>query len=75
VRTVLVTGASGLVGRAVVARLRADGVRVLATARTLEAERVVRRLGAEPLHTDLANLGSWRREAEGADAIVHVGLP
>ncbi len=74
-RTILVTGATGLVGRALVARLRAEDVRVLATARTLDAERTVRRLGAEPLHTDLANLGSWRREAEDAEAIVHVGLP
>ena len=38
-RVALVTGGSGLVGRALVARLRADGVRVLATARTLAAER------------------------------------
>lgn len=74
-RTVLVTGATGLVGRALVARLRADDVRVLATARTLEAERAVRDLGAEPLYTDLANLGSWRREAEEAEAVVHLALP
>lgn len=69
------TGATGLAGRALVARLRADGVRVLATARSLDAERAVRALGAEPLHTDLANLASWRREAADAEVVFHLALP
>lgn len=71
----LVTGATGLVGRALVARLVADGVRVLATARTVAAGREVVDAGAEPLHTDVANLREWRREAEDAEAIFHLGLP
>ena len=74
-RAALVTGGSGLVGRALIARLRASGVRVLATARSLPAERAVTEAGAEPLHTDLATLGEWRREAEAVEAVFHLGLP
>ncbi len=36
---------------------------------------MVRELGAEPLHTDLANLSSWHREAEDAEVIYHLALP
>lgn len=69
------TGATGLVGTALVERLRADGVRVLATARSRAAERAVRAMGAEPLHTDLVNVGSWAGEAVEADAVFHLALP
>jgi nucleoside-diphosphate-sugar epimerase len=75
VRAALVTGGSGLVGRALIARLRADGVRVMATARSLPAERAVVEAGAEPLHTDLAAIGEWAREADAADVVFHLGLP
>ncbi len=74
-RAALVTGGSGLVGRALIARLRDAGVRVVATARSLPAERAVVEAGAEPLHTDLATIGRWEREAAEADAIFHLGLP
>jgi nucleoside-diphosphate-sugar epimerase len=63
------------VGRALVARLVADGVRVLATARTRDAARAATEAGAEPLYTDAANLREWRREAEDAEAVFHLGLP
>ena len=74
-RVALVTGGSGLVGRALIVRLRGSGVRVLATARSLSAERAVTEAGAEPLHTDLANLGEWAGEAAEADVLFHLGLP
>lgn len=74
-RVALVTGATGLVGRALVARLRDSGVRVLATARSYDAEREVIAAGAEPLHTDAAGLGEWSREAADADVVFHLGLP
>jgi nucleoside-diphosphate-sugar epimerase len=63
-----------MVGRALVARLRDEGVRVLATARTYDAERELT-AGAEPLHTDAAGLPAWRAEAEDAEALFHLGLP
>ena len=74
-RVALVTGATGLVGRALVACLRESGVRVLATARTYDAEREIVAAGAEPLHTDAAGLGEWIREAVDADVLFHLGLP
>jgi nucleoside-diphosphate-sugar epimerase len=63
------------VGRALVARLVGDGVRVLATARTVAAGREVVEAGAEPLHTDAGNLREWTREAADAEAVFHLGLP
>ncbi len=57
------------------ARLRAAGVRVLGTARTMSARQALVDLGAEPLYTDLANLGEWEREAADAEAVFHLGLP
>ena len=62
-------------GRALVARLRGDGVRVLATARTYDAHAQVSALDAEPLHTDLANLGEWRAETADAEVVFHLALP
>ena len=74
-RAALVTGGSGLVGRALIARLRESGVRVVATARSPAAERAVVEAGTEPLHTDLANIGAWEREAAGAEVFFQLGLP
>ena len=73
--TALVTGGSGLVGRALVARLRSGGVRVLATARSLASERAVVEAGAEPLHTDVEGLASWAREIADVEVVYHLGLP
>jgi len=50
-------------------------VRVLATARTYAAERAVREMGAEPLHTDVENVGQWTKEAAEADVVFHLALP
>jgi nucleoside-diphosphate-sugar epimerase len=63
------------VGRALVERLVGDGVRVLATARTVAAGREVVAAGAEPLHTDAGNLREWARDAEDAQIFFHLGLP
>lgn len=62
-------------GRALVARLREAGVRVLGTARTMTARQALVELGAEPLYTDLANLREWEREAADAEVVFHLGLP
>jgi nucleoside-diphosphate-sugar epimerase len=63
------------VGRPLVALLRERGVRVLATARSLAAEARVREMGAEPLHTDLASIGEWEREAREAEVVFHLAHP
>ena len=64
-----------MVGRALVARLRDEGTRVLATARTYDAERELIAMGAEPIHTDAEGLGAWRSETAAAEAVFHLGLP
>lgn len=68
-RTVLVTGADGRIGRATVARLRADGWRVVALAprfRSLTADDADLRVG------DATNEADVAAALEGVDALVHL---
>jgi nucleoside-diphosphate-sugar epimerase len=68
VTTVLVTGAAGFLGGAIVARLRADGVRVRAfvrPGRTVAADEVQ--------EGDLRDPEALRRAVAGVDAVVHAG--
>jgi nucleoside-diphosphate-sugar epimerase len=64
-----------MVGSALVARLRASGVRVLALARTRTAHRALAEAGAEPVYGDLTEPIGWRRDAAEADELWHLGLP
>lgn len=68
-------GGSGLVGRALVAGLAADGVEVIATARTRRAAETLADLGARVVHTDLEHIGAWQRECADAEVVWHLGLP
>ncbi|MBX3027543.1 NAD-dependent epimerase/dehydratase family protein [bacterium] len=66
--TVLVTGAAGFLGGAIVARLRADGMRVRAfvrPGRTVVADEVV--------EGDLRDREALARAVAGVDAVVHAG--
>lgn len=74
-RTVFVTGGSGAVGRALVARLALAGDRVIALARSRTAAGVVEEAGAEPVIGDLAEAGAWTHDVAEADLVVHLGLP
>jgi nucleoside-diphosphate-sugar epimerase len=68
VKTVLVTGAAGFLGGAIVARLRADGMRVRAfvrPGRTAAADEVV--------EGDLRDREALVRAVAGVDAVVHAG--
>ena len=62
-------------GRALVARLAADGHRVTALARTRAAAGLVEEAGGEPLHGELADAGPWAAAAVGAERVFHLAQP
>ena len=68
--TVLVTGASGLVGSHVVQALVSGGERVRALVRPASREAVVR-LGAEAVAGDVTDAAAWESAGRGVRAIVH----
>jgi NADH dehydrogenase len=67
---VLVVGSTGKLGRAIVRRLRADGVVVRAMVRPASDVAVLRDSGAELVVGDLRNAESLRRACQGCDAVV-----
>ncbi|MEE1824227.1 condensation domain-containing protein [Streptomyces sp. BE20] len=68
--TVLLTGATGGVGAAVLQELVAQGRPVRALVRP-ESAHLVARSGVEVAEGDLADLDSLRRSVEGVDAVIH----
>ncbi|MER5350159.1 condensation domain-containing protein [Kitasatospora sp. NPDC002551] len=68
--TVLLTGATGGVGAAVLQELLAQGRPVRALVRP-ESAHLVAGAGVEPAEGDLADLDSLRRAVEGADTVIH----
>ncbi len=68
---VLVTGATGLIGRALVHALLRRGDLVSALSRSPEAQRVLP-AGVRHLRGDPAQPGAWEAELAGADACVHL---
>lgn len=72
-KVILVTGAAGKTGRALIGALTADGFRVRAFTRRQEQGKVVRRAGAgEWLAGDLLNRHDVLRALEGVDGIYHI---
>jgi len=73
--TVLVTGANGLVGSRVAARLAQEGHAVVATGRGQRREPIADLPGIEYLEADLARPGALRSavERKGPRAVVHCG--
>ncbi|MGH8738212.1 MAG: NAD-dependent epimerase/dehydratase family protein [Burkholderiales bacterium] len=68
---IVVTGASGFIGRTVVERLAGSGHRVLALVRKMPLDRLLPQ-GIEAFETgDLATFADWPRALEGADGLVH----
>jgi dihydroflavonol-4-reductase len=68
----LVTGGSGVVGRALVQRLVAEGRRVVALGRSDASRRTLRELGADPVEGDVLDEGSVERAARGCETVFHV---
>jgi 2-alkyl-3-oxoalkanoate reductase len=69
---VFITGGTGVLGRAVIPKLLAQGHRVRALAHTEAAEDRLRALGAEPVRGSLFDPDSMRGAVAGADAILHL---
>ncbi|MFH1140271.1 MAG: complex I NDUFA9 subunit family protein [Chloroflexota bacterium] len=69
---VLVTGATGFVGRHVVQALVEHGMRVQAVAHRNGHELVAAGEGVEVCYADVTEPGSWQAAMEGVDAVVHL---
>lgn len=67
----LVTGATGLVGSHIAARLARDGWTVRALARSDRAEQAAVTLGMEAVHGDVLDAPAFARAAGGASVIFH----
>lgn len=71
-RSVFVTGGSGLIGSALVARLLERGDAVVALARSDASAVKLRALGAEPIRGDLLDEASLTVAMAGCDLVFHV---
>ncbi|MFB9923742.1 SDR family oxidoreductase [Amycolatopsis halotolerans] len=71
---VFVTGATGLIGSAVVAELLGNGHSVLALARSEASAAAAEKAGAEPVRGALADLDVIREAAAKADGVVHLAF-
>jgi dihydroflavonol-4-reductase len=80
-RRIVVTGGAGLVGRAVVRRLRERGDTVVALVRDPRRATFLAELGAEPVQTDLSDVAELTELLRGADGVIHaagsyrIGIP
>lgn len=73
---IIVTGATGMIGRALCRRLVARGDQVIVFSRRLDAARAAVPGAAQYVAWDGATRGSWEAAVEGVDAVVHLaGAP
>jgi len=70
-RRVLVTGATGGLGLATVAALRAEGYAVRATGRNVAAAGRLAAMGADFVPADLTEFAGLPRLCEGVDSVIH----
>jgi nucleoside-diphosphate-sugar epimerase len=73
--SVLVTGATGFIGSAVVDTLVAQGHDVRAVVRTDDGARRIREAGARPVAGDLRTPGAWCDEVGASQWVFHVATP
>ena len=69
--TAFVTGGSGFIGGALIARLRREGWEVRGLARSERSADVLRDRGAEPVRGDLADVATMREGAQGCELTFH----
>lgn len=68
---ILVTGATGYVGRRIVQRLVEDGESVRCLVRSTSDRKIVESLGVETCAGDVTDLSSLRPACEGIESVVH----
>ena len=71
----LVTGATGYIGSAVLRQALAAGFQVYALTRTEKAAARLTSLGAMPVVGDLSIPGPWQEEANASEAVIHLAQP
>ncbi|PPC77894.1 3-beta hydroxysteroid dehydrogenase [Pokkaliibacter plantistimulans] len=71
---VLVTGATGFVGSAIVEELQAAGHQVLGLARSAEAASLLRQRGVEVQHGSLTELSQLQAACASADGVIHTAF-
>jgi uncharacterized protein YbjT (DUF2867 family) len=71
--TIIVTGASGTVGREVVKQLAAAGEKVRTAVHTTSKGEVFKRLGIETVEMDYTRLETWAAALDGATKVFFVG--
>ena len=69
---ILVSGATGVLGRPVVRRLVASGHTVRGLSRSAANAALLRQLGAEPIAADLFDVVSLRAALQDCDAVLHL---
>jgi dihydroflavonol-4-reductase len=69
--SVLVTGGTGFLGRAILERLLGDGERVRALARSEPSAHALGQLGAEPVHGDVLDLEALAAAMHGCNVVYH----
>lgn len=69
---ILLTGASGVVGRRVLPLLVSSGHRVTAVGRTAEQQELLRAVGANPVSMDLLDPASVRAAVDGHDVVINL---
>ena len=70
---IIVTGGTGLIGRALVSSLTADGIETVVLSRRPQTARAVLPTTTRVADWTGEDAGSWRKELVGAEAIVHLG--
>jgi dihydroflavonol-4-reductase len=70
---VLVVGATGFIGGALLRELVSEGREVRALARSDDSARKISELGAEPVQADVLDLPSLRAAMQGCELVFHAG--
>jgi nucleoside-diphosphate-sugar epimerase len=71
-RRVLLTGATGVVGRRAIPQLLTRGCRVTAVGRTLQARTELAAMGADPIALDLFDPEAARRALDGHEVVINL---